>query len=197
MKNYQILIALVTAPFHAGAQGTLLFDQQSATNEFSPAYGEGAAMQQLTPPWGQSFTPSLSSAGFIRLLFDDGNINDGLGATIYLNLRAGSITGNIIGTTAPVTMDNYFAGPATFVFASAVTVTPGVRYYFEPILQFGRAWNLETEPHTYPGGSFIMGGLEYPGTDLWFREGIVVPEPSSAFLLLVAAGVLTFRRRKR
>src|SRR5579859_827779 len=92
------------------SQGTMIFDQQLTTSEFSPPYAYGAPVQNLAAPWGQSFTPTLSSIDFIRLTFDDGNPNDGRGATAYITLRSDAIDGPIIGTTTSTTMPNGFSG---------------------------------------------------------------------------------------
>jgi len=182
-------ITILAVTLSARGQGTVVFDQQSSTNE-TPLPGVGGAIQDAIPPWGQSFTPSLPSIGFIRLLFDDGNANDGLGATVYVNIRSGSISGAIIGSTDPVAMPNNFAGTATFLLPSAVTLTPGTAYYFEPepVQQSGGTWNIVAGPYNYPGGIVFSGGFPATGSDLWFREGIIVPEPSSAALMLLAAG---------
>src|SRR5438876_85248 len=117
MKRLSILsFALIALLSSAVGQGTLVYDQQSSTNEVTNLPGGGLVIQQQVPPWGQSFTPSLSAVGFVRLGPNDGNASDGLGATMYLNLIAGSIGGTIIGTSAPVTMPNNFGGYATFYF---------------------------------------------------------------------------------
>jgi hypothetical protein len=52
--------------------------------------------------------------------------------------------------------------------------------------------------YNYPGGTAFYHGVSDPTEDLWFREGIVVPEPSSIFLLLTggAFALLTSFRRK-
>lgn len=169
-------------------QGTFVFDQQSSTLEGQPPYASGANIQNLVAPWGQSFTPSLSSVDFIRLTFDDGDITDGQGATLLINLHSDSMSGPVVGVTDSVTMANGFTGPTTFLFPSSVALTPGVLYYFEPVLQSGGTWNIQTEPHTYAGGMAYNGGVGSGGTDLWFREGIIVPEPSSLAMLLLGIG---------
>ena len=194
MKAVLALVLLLT-PICVWGQGTFLFDQESSNLEFAPSYGTGGNIQSFASPWGQSFTPTLSGVDFIRLLFDDGTPNDALGATLSINLHSSSISGPIIGTTAPVTMPNGFAGPTTFFFPSSVQLTPGVMYYFEPVLQSGGSWYLETEPHTYLGGNFFNNGNPLLGTDLWFREGLVVPEPASTPLLLL--GVCGFLLAKQ
>ncbi len=73
------------------AQGTFLYDQQSSTNETPTSGGAQPVIQQSTPI-GQSFTPAFSAVGFVRLKLYDVNPNNGLGATLYVNLcdpRAG------------------------------------------------------------------------------------------------------------
>ena len=49
----------------------------------------------------------------------------------------------------------------------------------------------------YSGGVFYGGLQPFSGNDLWFREGIVVPEPSSVLLLFIGGGIATWLVRKR
>lgn len=189
------LIALFAACCAPG-QGTFVFDQQTSTDEGLPAYGEGGTMQAFTAPWGQSFTPTLSGIDFIRLMFNDGNLTDGLGAAIHLELLSGSISGTLIGTTPPITMPNQFRGTASFFFPSTVSLSPGVKYYFQPILDSGGTWNIESGSYFYPGGNAYNNGAISGGGQLWFREGIVVPEPSSVALVLLGGAVLALLRRR-
>jgi hypothetical protein len=50
-------------------------------------------------------------------------------------------------------------------------------------------------PNTYPGGTIFGLGRANPVEDLWFREGIVVPEPSAAQMIFLAGvGVAGLRR---
>ena len=94
-------------------------------------------------------------------------------------------------------MPSLFAGTTDFFFPTDVPVTAGVVYYFEPVVQSGGSWNLVTADFSYPGGSAFYEGLPLPGSDVWFREGIVVPEPSSALLVVVGVGAFLFVRRSR
>lgn len=189
---------VLLAASSAHSQGTFIFDQQTSIDESLPAYGQDGSMQAATSPWGQSFTPTLAGVDFIRLKFNDGNINDGLGATVHLELLSGSISGTIIGTTAPIAMPSLFRGTTTFFFPSTVPVSPGVKYYFQPILDSGGTWNIDSGPYVYPGGNAYNNGTIYGGGQLWFREGIVVPEPSLAALLLLGGAALArLRRRSR
>ena len=176
-------------------QGTFVFDQQSSTDETPPPLNAGGARIQGYPDYGfgQSFTPSLSSVGFIRLLLADANTSDSIGALVYLNLRS-SVNGSIIGTSSSVTMLNGFSGPENFFFSTPVPVAAGSSYYFEAVEQTGGPWNMFGIGDTYPRGSAYNAGSPQVG-DYWFREGIVVPEPSPVALLLLSSGALWFHRR--
>ena len=114
---------------------------------------------------------------------------------LLINLHSDSMSGPVIGATDSVTMANGFTGPTTFFFPSTVALTPGVLYYFEPVLQSGGSWYVDVEAHTYAGGMAYNGGVGSGGTDLWFREGIVVPEPSALALVLVSVGGFLVIRR--
>ena len=179
------------------AQGTIVFDQESSTDETPYPYGSFGALRDAVSPWGQSFTPTLPQVGFIRLSFNDGNVNDGLGAAVYVNLRSGSISGPIIGVTRLVDMPSLFRGVSQFDFGVTVAVTPGTPYYFEPVLQSGGTWNLAGWSYNYSGGSVYSGGQPVPQSDLWFREGIVVPEPHVSAFALLAVCILLMRARPK
>jgi hypothetical protein len=180
------------------AQGTFVYDQQSSVDTLP---GEIPVIIQQNAPIGQSFTPTLSAVGFIRLNLSDRVLNNGNGATIYLNLRASSITGPILASSTPVSMPDGFvsqyASYPTFFFEVPVVVTPGTTYYFDLVAEPGSdTWAVVR----YIYGTDYVGGTDFisgqPGhDDLWFREGIVVPEPCSAALLLFGGGVLLGARR--
>src|SRR5437867_13447920 len=114
-KHLPLALFAVLSWVSAKGQGTFIYDQQSVTND--SAVGEGAPAIQSNQPIGQSFTPTLSSIGFIRLFLGDSAFN-GLGATIYVNLRSDSITGPIIGSTDPTFLPDRFSGLTDFLFAA-------------------------------------------------------------------------------
>ena len=182
----------------ARGQGIFIYDQQSA-NESSG--GGGFIAIQSNQPIGQSFTPTNSSIGFIRLEFSDSILN-GSGATVYVNLLSNSITGVILGKTDPIFMPDGFGvssrGFTNFLFSTPIPVTPGVTYYFEPVVQSGdTSWAVLGYHYLYPGGTAFFNGLANSGNDLWFREGVnIVPEPSS-LSLLIGSGVLFYVGRKK
>ena len=199
MKSLNSSVAFfLAATFGTLAQGTFIYDQQSSTSEIVWPYGAGAHIRQLSP-YGQSFTPSLSGIGFVRLNLNDNDPNNGLGATLYLNLRANSISGSILAVTPLVVLSNGFTGPVNFLFSSEVPLTPTSTYVFELVLQLGSDfWNADAGEYSYPGGIVFANGTPSDGSDMWFREGIyIVPEPSSGTLVLVCGGLALWVRRKR
>lgn len=191
-------LALVVATLVAHSQGTFIYDQQSVPNDTTG--GEGAPVIQANGPVGQSFTPLLPGVGFVRLFLFDSSLN-GIGATIFLNLRSDSMTGPILGSTQPVFMADGFTGRTNFLFPTEVAVSPGTTYIFELVVQSGDNWRVIDAPNfNYPGGTAFGQGLPAPPFDLWFREGIIVPEPSSLVLALAGFAcfaVLIRRRRNR
>jgi hypothetical protein len=180
----------------AGAQGTMIFDQQSS-DESNP--GAGFNTIQNVQPTGQSFTPSLSAIGFVRFNLFDRGPNNGIGATLLVNLRNDSISGPIIDSTAPVALPDGPGGFSfvDFFFSSNVPLQPGTKYYLQPVVQSGDLWGIVGDRFNYPGGELYALGVGTPLTDYWFQEGVIVPEPSSSALLLSAAGLWARSRHAR
>jgi hypothetical protein len=147
---------------------------------------------------GQSFTPSLSSVGFVQLDISDGHPNNGLGATLYVNLRSSSITGAVLSSSAPVFMPETPSGGGVtnFFFSAPAAVVPGTTYFFEVVVQSGDLCRLNTVADLYSGGTLLYQGAAQPLQDSWFREGTIVPEPSTAALLLAAGALFCVRRKK-
>ncbi len=114
-----------------------------------------------------------------------------------LNLRRDSAGGPVIGTSAQVSLRDGAAVFATFVFDTPGSVTPGQVYYFQPAVQSGDLWGAAGAEYNYQGGSAFNAGLAVPGSDYWFREGLVVPEPSASVLLLAGAGIWVWIGTKR
>jgi hypothetical protein len=190
MKTELFAVGVLFAALCAGGQGTtFLYDQQSSTDEGSPGYGFGTPFKDLLPNTGQSFTPTFSGIDFIRLGLDDGNPGDGLGSTWFLNLRSTSITGPILATTALVHLPDAFSGFPDLYFPNTIPLTPGTQYFFDINSTDGGTWNMIFGNLSYTGGNGWERGFPNPaGANYWFREGIIVPEPSSATLLLLPGG---------
>jgi len=186
----------------ANAQGTFLYDQQSATDA-NPALS--GAFIESEQPIGQSFTPTFSSVGFVQLRLSDATFGNGLGATVYVNLWADSLGGGtLLGSTDPVSIPDS-SSPlliTTFRYSTPVAVTPDTTYYFQPtVVQDGGEVDgiIWGDRYNYSGGTSYFFGAPTPESsyDLWFREGIVVPEPSVASLALLGGLVAACRRRKK
>ena len=177
------ILAVVAANIHA--QGNLQYDQQSAMFPLPP---NGLFDIQGHEPIGQSFVPALSSVGFVQFELFDGQPGNGLGATLYVNIRSNSITGPLMSSTSPVYMPETPSGGGVtnFFFSTPVTVTPGTTYFFEIVVQSGDLLRVNLAG-SYPNGAAYYEGHAFPTDAFWFREGVVVPEPSSAALLLLAA----------
>lgn len=200
MKTPSLLFLIFAcATGAARSQGTLVYDQESSADETTPV---GGARIQFYGSVGQSFTPSFSSVGFVRVKLFDVTPGNALGATLVMNLRADAINGPIIGTAIPLVLANGFAGSTNFFFSAAVPVVPNLSYFFETTVQSGDNWGIRirsdsTGDVNYSGGVFYGGSTPFFADDLWFREGIVVPEPSSVLLLFMGGGVVGWFMRQK
>jgi len=190
MKATFIIFAFLLLGCFARGQGTLIVDQQS-TN-----YVEANEAFSSYQPLGQSFTPALSSVSFVTFwLYDAENTS---GGTVYVDLRSTSITGPILGSTTPVFFPADYFGYPTFYFPTPISVTPGVQYFLQPIVQSGYTFGIFDFYGSYVGGNLVEEGVVNPNAELWFQEGIVAaPEPSSSLLLLVGSGILFYVRRRK
>ena len=156
-------------------------------------------------PWGQEFTPTLAALDGVHLLIGPRDP----AIVVFANIRENTITGPIIGTSLqgtigpPETPENRFI---QFDFADRVPLVPGDLYVIEfRILSgsgepdFGNLALLLNNENLYPGGRLITLGNPIPGSDLGFREGLVVPEPGTVSLLgiglLALVGGVVRRRR--
>jgi uncharacterized protein (TIGR03382 family) len=186
-----ILFLIIVRP--AFGQGFIVYDQQS-TNLIEGAFGIDPSAQ----PVGQSFTPTLTLVGFIDLYLYDGDPLHDLGGTVYVNLRSDSITGTILASSTPVFLPDSFLDFTNFSFATPVAVTPGVTYFFQPVIQSGNlGFGSGVTDASYAGGSAFYQGNLVVDRNLWFREGILaVPEPSPIWLAWLGGAAWLFSRRR-
>jgi len=154
----------------------------------------------LNSPIGQEFTPSQDSLDVVEMLtatpFPVPNVS------LLVNIRQGSIGGPVLGTSFTVFMPDNFVGmtETEFDFPSSVALVPGLLYVMQIQLSSGVNWGVFGGGPTYTGGRAIISGEPQSQTDLWFREGPAVPEPSSLLLVFVglaAFGGLKMARRSR
>lgn len=124
-------------------------------------------------PLGQSFTPTLTSLNFVNLLTDGR-------AIVQVNIRLGSISGPILGTSQPTVIPFSIApSVSTFRFSTPVTLIAGDLYVIEPFVVCGDTLIVSTKTNNYVGGNQILGGIAQANNDLWFQEGISKPEPGA------------------
>jgi len=191
-----LVAATVFAMLQAAAQGTFVYDQQSS-DEAGAMIGGGVYINQSAAP-AQSFVPSLTGVGFIRLYINDNNPQDLLGTSLLVNLRSNSLDGPILATSAIVPIPNGSLAPVNFFFGGNTPVTPGQTYYFDVQRQGGvDSWTSNIAFYNYASGTlYYGGGPDASGRDMWFRSGLYVPEPSTSVLLLAGlAYALRYRRR--
>lgn len=203
---------LFIAHFHACAQGTLIYDQQSATGPLSPFGNDFFNIQ--TVPLTQSFVPTLSAIDFVQFELEDVPGNGNNGATIYVNLWTGSPnirSATLLGSTASVYIPNGFtsddltlAGIANFYFSTQISLNVGQTYYLQPVILSGDSpfdimvlGDVSPYADAYPSGQLYANGSSFDGTvDLWFREGVgAVPEPTT-LALVALVGLLAFFRKR-
>jgi hypothetical protein len=170
-------------------QGTFVWDQQVT----GPI--DANALLNFDQPLGQAFTPSFDSIDVAAFYLGGPTVS----MDVEVNLRSGSITGTILGTTAPITINPSDSGPFDFLFSNPITLTPGVTYFLQPvaITSVGSIF-ANAIPTSGRMGGAIVDGVPKNTWNFWFQEGVVnsVPEPSSAALLLIGSGVMYWHRRK-
>ena len=192
MKTLLVISNLLLFPIFAPSQGFVV-DQQS-TNLVEGA----AALSSINQPMGQSFTPSLLSINFVTLRLFDGDFSQTSGATVYVNLRANSIGGTILSSTAPVFLPDMFFDKTNFLFATPIAITPGTTYFLQPVIQSGDEIGSYLTDRSYTGGIAYEQGTASPFYNLWFQEGVIgTPEPSSSALVLLGGLAGLFLRHKR
>lgn len=166
-------------------------------------------------PMGQTFIPSLTSIDFVELQMFDASL-DSNGGSVFVRIREDSKTGDIVGTSPIVHLEDCFQFPAgpgcgmiatvvapvRFDFFDSVPVTAGQSYLIEILHAGGDSLGVafsSRNPYTNGAGFFDGSDAYALGVDLTFREGIVVPEPASAALLTAGVAVVAgsqWRRRK-
>jgi hypothetical protein len=202
MKTPKFFIAAIISLCLAAQAQVFVYDQQSVTDDNLVLTGGIAFFTEQ--PMGESFTPTLSSVGFVRLYIFNGG-ETAMPATVYVNLLADSITGPVLSQSEPVSLPGgqVTRSPINLLFSSPVSVTPGVTYYLQPVLQPVAGDNPYADAFTvgsdsYSGGTLFVNGASDSSDDLWFREGIyIVPEPSPSWLVLLGSGVWFYLRNRK
>ncbi len=144
---------------------------------------------QSFSPVGQSFTPLIPGLDAVELWTEDFTNGNGYGAQLYVNIREATIYGTILGTSDTLQLPDKFSGITHFTFPSLTSLTPGEVYVIEVVVIGGVDWILlynwgvgsrgTWDPMGYPGGTWILNGVEIPGNDLWFQEGLANSRPQT------------------
>jgi len=181
-----VVILWLTAA-DAFGQGFLAVDQASGTTDEVVTVATVIPDNQIA----QSFSPLIAAVGFVQLQTSIFAISSG--ETLVINLRQGAYNGPVVSSTTPVFLVNKIIQINTFYFSENVPVTPNQLYFFEPVVLSAGSLDVGYKnPSSYLGGDAWNNGLQDTG-DYWFREGVVVPEPGSVWLLLVGFGGLLCR----
>jgi hypothetical protein len=204
MKNNlcKLLVVLCLASvLKLHGQG-FVYDQQSGTTPETINYD---TFDFYIQPLWQPFVPTLSSISFVQLEISDYLDTNPNGATIGVTLWSGSPQAPtfIAGTEKvylPPDFNNEqltYSGVATFYFATPIAMIPGQTYYLLPTELTGDdVWSIAVTDNTY---TYSLYGFN--GTELWFREGVTVPEPSDLVLLamggLLIAGIWGFNEKHK
>ena len=200
MKMYIILLLVGVAD--AFSQSTLIDQSYTPANpvfNYYLNYGAEGTLYYL----GQEFTPTFSSLNFVDL-----NIGTRIGSEVALPLgvaiHSDTIDGPILGSSTLIYFgpNSYYTGEARLNFPNPVSLVPGQRYVIEPVTIRGTVGGENISigvPQAgsgslYDGGRWIYGLTTLPITyydnrDMWFREGLIVPEPSTFALAGLALGL--------
>lgn len=194
IRSFGMFSSLVcSASISVSGQG-LLVDQASGTIDEIITESFQIPDQHIS----QSFTPSLSVVGWVQLSQYVPAFPGNDQVVFTVNLRAGAFDGPILSSTDPVVLLNHGTEIGTFYYPDNITVTPGQHYFFEPMLLSTGFLDIGDKPNsTYPAGSSWVGGVPSGAGDVWFREGIVVPEPSAWALAALGAVAILPRWRSR
>jgi len=176
-----------------------IIDQRNDDFPAQGGFGFGAR------PLGQEFTPTFSGLNVVEILIGPRVLNSVGG----VNIRIGSISGAIIGTSLATVDASLPPGPGglgavlRFDFPILVPLVPENLYVIELFLVSGGFGPVFSDTDTYTRGRAIAFGNPVPSQDLWFREGIratqPIPEPATMLLLgtgLAGVGAAMHKRRK-
>ena len=175
-----------------------IIDQRN--DGFTPTGGFGFGAR----PLGQEFTPTFSGLNVVEILIGPRVLNSVGG----VNIRIGSISGAIIGTSLATVDGSLPILPPGFAvlrfdFPTLIPLVPENLYVIELFLVSGSFGPVFSDTDTYSRGRAIAFGNPVPSQDLWFREGIratqPIPEPATMLLLgtgLAGVGAAMHKRRK-
>ena len=166
------LLALAAMTPQAGAY---VIDQECTPEIF------GEWSLSFLGPLGQEFTPATTRLNVVEAWISHGFVGTEPPTDIVVRVRAGTITGPVLGQSAAATVtDGHFA-PVRFDFASPVELTPGLVYVLEAAVVGGGGNPLigGMDGSSYAGGRAVAAGAPFDA-DLWFRTGATEDVPVTA-----------------
>jgi hypothetical protein len=200
-----ILLAIATMTFAqiSFSQGNFIYDQQSSDEGRLLEGGDSVQPtadtiyqehSQHPVLWGQTFTPTFDSVGFVRL-----NVYNGLNTpgTMHVELFATPNSHAPLGISSSITVGG-IQTYADFYFITPVAVSSGNSYFIHPVADIGN-FGVAKGTYNYSGGDAYFSYLNgAPSTqDYWFREGIIAAPEPSAVSLIFGGGILFYVCRKK
>jgi hypothetical protein len=150
-------------------------DQLNADQENLVALSAGWSAVYLAPI-GQEFVSDRSKLDAVEVFASNTDMSSPLPADVAINIREASISGQVLGTSLPVSLSFPSSGVVQFQFQSSVRVVPGRVYVIEIVVSPGGGNVAVSGGWTgnYSRGRLILQGEPIPmsdNSDLWFREG--------------------------
>jgi len=177
----------------------LVDQQQLIDNASNNSGGLGLASRKA-----QTFIPTLTGLDAVEFKIAGNGITHGSNDAFRVNIRDGSPSGTILGTSNVTTLPDPFNTMAVdFSFPSIVPLIPGHTYAMElvPVALATGVFTVRVATgNPYPNGTYFAEGTAISGTDAFFREGFqaaAVPEPSSFAFCALGAACFGYYLRKR
>lgn len=182
---YGSIVLLLSVISRAAFAQIVIVDQQNLNTE---------ALFADSTRFSQSFTPSLPSVNaFDVILAAPGGAVTGLQLDLFQGKGVG---GTLLAASQTLTLPAG-SGPTLveFKLSTPVTLQPGTIYTFS-FGSFGTTFSARYGSDTYAGGQMFDAQFSYPTRDLYFQEGLGVPEPTvSALVILAVLAAIAFRRK--
>ncbi len=144
----------------------------------------------LALPYGQEFMPTFDKVNFVEVLLRDQRRGDAFGTTaggtFAVNIREDSIDGTVLGTSEIIELPDGFGveqwKPVLFKFSNLVSLIPGKRTVIEMLYLEGDPFSVAEAAFlndVFPEGRRYFSGVPEEMFDMYFKVGLVVPEPST------------------